>query len=56
MNHYRIDERDRIAWWRSCNVAVSDAISNHRNQVTQAIKVQVLSKYIKEMEIQKQNS
>jgi hypothetical protein len=56
MNHYRIDERDRIAWWRSCNVAVSDAISNHRNQVTQAIKAQVLSKYIKEMEIQKQNS
>ena len=49
MNHYGIDDRDRIAWWRTCNVAVSDAISNHRNQVTQAIKAQVLSKYIKEM-------
>ena len=35
-----------IAWWRSCGDAVSDAIGNQRNQVTQAIKAQVLSKSI----------
>ena len=46
MDHFGIDVRDRISWWRACSCAVSDAISNHRNQVTQAIKAQVLSKLI----------
>lgn len=46
MNHFGIDPRDRISWWRACSCAASDAISNHRNQVTQAIKAQVLSKLI----------
>jgi hypothetical protein len=26
MNHYGINDQDCIAWWRTCNVAVSDAI------------------------------
>ena len=46
MNHFGIDVRDRISWWRSCSDAVSDAISNQWNQVAQAIKAQVLSKSI----------
>jgi hypothetical protein len=44
MDHFNIDARDRIAWWRGCNHAVTDTISNYRNQVNQAIKAQVLSK------------
>jgi hypothetical protein len=44
MNHFRIDVRDRISWWRACGHAVSDAICKQRNQVAQAIKAQVLSK------------
>jgi hypothetical protein len=43
MDHFGIDDRDRIAWWRACNDALSDEICNQRNQVTQAIKAQVLS-------------
>jgi hypothetical protein len=46
MNHFGVDVRDRILWWRSCGDAVRDAIGNQWNQVTQAIKAQVLSKSI----------
>jgi hypothetical protein len=45
MDHFGIKDWDHISWWRACSsCAVSDAISNHWNQVTQAIKAQVLSK------------
>jgi len=44
MDCFDVDARDRISWWRACRIAVSDAIGNHRNQVAQAIKTQVLSK------------
>jgi hypothetical protein len=44
MNHFEIDVRDRIAWWRAYGFAVSDTISNQRSQVNQAVKAQVLSK------------
>jgi hypothetical protein len=44
MNHFEIDVRDRIAWWRAYGYAVSDTISNQRSQVNQAVKTQVLSK------------
>jgi hypothetical protein len=44
MTHFKIDVRDRIAWWRACSDAVSDAICTQRSQVNQAVKAQVLSK------------
>lgn len=46
MNHFNIDERDRIAWWRACSGAVTDAVCNQRSSTAQAIKAQVLGKYI----------
>jgi hypothetical protein len=46
MDYFNINVRDRISWWRACSDAVSDAIGNQRNQVTQAIKSQVLSKLL----------
>jgi hypothetical protein len=44
MTHFNVDTRDRIVWWKACHSAVTDAICNQRNQITQAVKTQVLSK------------
>jgi hypothetical protein len=44
MNEFKIDVRDRIAWWRAYGYVVSDTISNQRSQVNQAVKAQILSK------------
>jgi peptide subunit release factor RF-3 len=46
MNHFNIDDRDRIAWWRACSGAVTDAMCNQWSLTAQAIKAQVLGKYI----------
>jgi TolA-binding protein len=45
MKHFEVDARDRISWWRACRISVSDTIGIQRNQVAQAVKTQVLSKY-----------
>jgi hypothetical protein len=45
MKHFEVDAMDRISWWRACRISVSDTIGIQRNQVAQAIKTQVLSKY-----------
>ena len=44
MNKFKIDVRDRIAWWRAYGYMVSDTISNQGSQVNQAVKAQILSK------------
>jgi predicted RNase H-like nuclease (RuvC/YqgF family) len=37
MNHFKVDDRDRISWWRACSGAVTDAMCNHRSTIAQAI-------------------
>jgi hypothetical protein len=46
MNHFNIDERDRITWWRACSGGVTDAMCNQWNLVAQVVKAQVFGKYI----------
>jgi hypothetical protein len=46
MNKFEINVRDCIMWWRVYGYAVSDTISNQRSQVNQAVKAQILSKWI----------
>jgi hypothetical protein len=44
MDHFEIDVRDCITWWRAYGYAVSDTISTQGSQVNQVVKAQVLSK------------
>jgi hypothetical protein len=44
MDNFDVPGADRISWWRTCSIMVSDAISTQRNQVVLSIKAQVLSK------------
>lgn len=44
MDNFHVPGADRISWWRTCSITVSDAITNQRNQVVMSIKAQVLSK------------
>jgi predicted RNase H-like nuclease (RuvC/YqgF family) len=44
MDNFNVKANDRISWWRTCSITVSDAISTQRNQVIMSIKAQVLSK------------
>ena len=46
MNKFKINVQDRIAWWRVYGYAVSDTISNQRSQVNQAVKAQIISKWV----------
>ena len=44
MNHFKVEDRDKIAWWRACSGAVADALCNQRSTTAQAIKAQVMGK------------
>jgi hypothetical protein len=44
MNHFKVEDRDKIAWWRACSGAVADAMCNQRSTTAQAIKAQVMGK------------
>jgi hypothetical protein len=44
MNHFKVEDRDKIAWWSVCSGAVVDAMCNQRSTTAQAIKAQVLGK------------
>jgi hypothetical protein len=46
MNHFKVEDRDRISWWRACSGAVADAMCNQRSTTAQAIKAWVVGKYI----------
>jgi hypothetical protein len=46
MNHFNIDERDRIVWWRACSGGVTDAMCNQWNSISQVVKAQVIGKCI----------
>jgi peptide subunit release factor RF-3 len=46
MNHFKVDDRDRISWWRACSGAVTDAMCNQQSTTAQAIKARVVGKYI----------
>jgi hypothetical protein len=45
MNHFKVEDRDKIAWWRACSGAVADStMCNHRSTTAQVIKAQVIAK------------
>jgi hypothetical protein len=44
MNHFKVEDRDKIAWWRACSGAVADAMCNQRSTTAQVIKEQVIGK------------
>jgi hypothetical protein len=44
MNHFKVEDRDKIAWWRACSGAVADAMCNQRSMTVQVIKAQVMGK------------
>jgi hypothetical protein len=46
MNHFKVDDRDRISWWRASSGAVTDAMCNQWSTTAQAIKARVVGKYI----------
>jgi hypothetical protein len=45
MNHFKVEDRDKISWWRACSGAVADVVMcNQRSMTAQAIKAQVMGK------------